>query len=95
MSVEGDLSPASGPRVVAYLRAFSARFLPLVAIIAIARQKAYKRFQKHVLLFATFLLNGAIVSNVLISFYVAEVGPVGRTGPEGWHRPFEARPGHL
>lgn len=39
-------------------------------MIAISRQKTHKAFQKHVLLFATFLLMCAVISNNLISIYL-------------------------
>ncbi len=52
----------------------SALFLSVLIIIAIARQKTHKVFQKHVLLFAISLLVCAIVSNVLIAIYVTQPG---------------------
>ena len=41
-------------------------------MIAISRQKTHKVFQKHVLLFATFLLMCAVISNTLISIYITQ-----------------------
>jgi len=41
-------------------------------VIAISRQKTHKVFQKHVLLFATFLLMCAVISNTLISIYITQ-----------------------
>jgi len=41
-------------------------------VIAILRQKTHKDFQKHVLLFATFLLMCAVISNTLISIYLTQ-----------------------
>jgi hypothetical protein len=58
--------------VTAYLSAISALFLSLLVIIAITRQKTHKVFQKHVLLFATFLLMCAVISNTLISIYLPQ-----------------------
>jgi hypothetical protein len=52
----------------------SALFLSLLVIIAIVRQKTLKVFQKHVLLFATFLLMCAMISNVLITLYITQPG---------------------
>ncbi len=49
------------------LSAISALFLSLLVVVAIARQKTHKEFQKHVLLFATFLLMCAVISNTIIS----------------------------
>ncbi|MEK6987658.1 MAG: DUF835 domain-containing protein [Candidatus Thermoplasmatota archaeon] len=60
--------------MVAYLSALSALFLSLLVLIAIVRQKTHKVFQKHVLLFATLLLMCAMVSNVLITFYITNPG---------------------
>jgi len=57
---------------VSYLSAASALFLSGLIVIAIARQKTGRVFQKHVFLFATSLLVCAIISNVLISIYVTE-----------------------
>lgn len=55
--------------MIAILSAVSALFLSLLVIIAIWRQKTHKMFQKHVLLFATFLLMGAVISNTVIAIY--------------------------
>lgn len=41
-------------------------------IIAIYRQKTHKVFQKHVLLFATLLLMGAVISNTIIAIYITQ-----------------------
>src|SRR5207245_328737 len=60
--------------IVTYLSAASALFLSAVIIVAIARQKTGRPFQKHVLLFAVSLLVCAIISNVLISIYITEPG---------------------
>ena len=49
-------------------------------IVAIARQKTGRVFQKHVLLFAISLLVCAIISNVLISIYITEPGLSQETG---------------
>ena len=57
-----------------YLSAASALFLSALIIVAIARQKTGRVFQKHVLLFAISLLVCAIISNVLISIYITEPG---------------------
>ncbi len=54
------------------LSAVSALFLSLLVIIAIWRQKTHKEFQKHVLLFATFLLMAAVISNTVISIYYTQ-----------------------
>ncbi len=48
-------------------------------IIAIARQKTHKVFQKHVLLFATFLLMGAVISNTVIAIYITQPAVGGTT----------------
>ncbi len=58
--------------VVAILSAVSALFLSLLVIIAIWRQKTHKAFQKHVLLFATLLLMGAVISNTVIAIYITQ-----------------------
>ncbi len=50
----------------------SALFLSLLVVIAISRQKTHKVFQKDVLLFATFLLMCAVISNTLISIYITQ-----------------------
>jgi hypothetical protein len=55
---------------LAYLSAAAALFLSALVILAIARQKTHKVFQKDVLLTATLLLTCAVISNVLISIYV-------------------------
>ncbi len=60
--------------IVAYLSALSTFFLSILVIIAIARQKTHKVFQKHVLLFATLLLMCAMVSNVFITIYITQPG---------------------
>src|SRR5437773_9486272 len=60
--------------MVTYLSAASALFLSALIIVAIARQKTHRAFQKHVLLFAVALLVCAIISNVLISIYITEPG---------------------
>ncbi len=57
---------------MSYLSAASALFLSGLIVIAIARQKTGRVFQKRVFLFATSLLVCAIISNVLISIYVTE-----------------------
>ena len=41
-------------------------------LIAIWRQKTHKMFQKHIFLFATFLLMCAVISNTLISIYITQ-----------------------
>jgi len=41
-------------------------------IVAIARQKTHRVFQKRVLLLAIYLLACAIISNVLISIYITQ-----------------------
>ena len=41
-------------------------------MIAISRQRTQQVFQKHVLLFATFLLMCAVISNTLISIYITQ-----------------------
>lgn len=56
---------------VTYLNAAGALFLSALVILAIARQKTHKVFQKKVLLSATLLLACAVISNVLISVYVS------------------------
>src|SRR5919201_2152098 len=56
--------------MVTYLSAASALFLSAVIIVAIARQKTHRQFQKHVLLTAVYLLVCAIISNVLISILI-------------------------
>jgi len=65
---------------VTYLSAASALFLSALIIVAIARQKTGRVFQKHVLLFAISLLVCAIISNVLISIYITEPGLSQETG---------------
>ncbi|HWM51488.1 MAG TPA: DUF835 domain-containing protein [Thermoplasmata archaeon] len=57
--------------VVTYMSAASALFLSSLIIVAIARQKTHRAFQKHILLIAIYLLVCAIISNVLISIYVS------------------------
>ncbi|MCI4371188.1 MAG: hypothetical protein L3J78_00910, partial [Thermoplasmata archaeon] len=57
---------------VTYLSAAGALFLSALVLLAIARQKTHKVFQKKVLLTATLLLVCAVVSNVLISIYVTD-----------------------
>src|SRR5436853_2050238 len=56
---------------VMYLNAGGALFLSALVILAIARQKTHKAFQKKVLLTATLLLACAVLSNVIISVYVS------------------------
>lgn len=56
------------------MSAGSALFISALIIIAIARQKTGRVFQKHVFLFATSLLVCAIISNVLISIYLTGLG---------------------
>lgn len=56
--------------MITYLSAASALFLSAVIIVAIARQKTHRVFQKHVLLLAVYLLVSAIISNVLISLLI-------------------------
>jgi hypothetical protein len=56
---------------VTYLNAAGALFLSALVILAIARQKTHKVFQKKVLLTATLLLACAVISNVVISVYVS------------------------
>src|SRR5438093_448452 len=60
--------------MITYWSAASALFLSALIIVAIARQKTGRVFQKHVLLFAISLLVCAIISNVLISIYITEPG---------------------
>jgi hypothetical protein len=55
---------------VTYLSAAGALFLSGIVVLAIARQKTHKVFQKKVLLVATLLLTCAVISNVLISIYI-------------------------
>jgi len=55
----------------------SALFLSGLIVIAIGRQKTLREFQKNVLLFSTFLLICAVISNVLISIYITEPGQAG------------------
>jgi hypothetical protein len=57
--------------VVTYMSAASALFLSSLIIVAIARQKTHRAFQKHILLIAIYLLVCAIISNVLISLYIS------------------------
>jgi hypothetical protein len=68
------LSLADSSSIVSYLSAASALFLSFLIITAISRQKTHRLFQKHVLLFAIFLLVCAIASNVLIAIYVTGPG---------------------
>lgn len=58
--------------MITYLSAASALFLSVLIIVAIARQKTHRVFQKHVLLLAIYLLVSAIISNVLISIYILQ-----------------------
>jgi len=58
--------------MITYLSAASALFLSSLIIVAIARQKTHRVFQKHVLLLAICLLVLAIISNVLISIYIIQ-----------------------
>ena len=60
----------SSVSTVTYLSATGALFLSALVVLAIARQKTHKVFQKKVLLTATLLLTCAVISNVLISIYV-------------------------
>src|SRR2546428_13989660 len=60
--------------VVTYLSAASALFLSGLIIVAVARQKTHRAFQKHVLLFAISLLVCAVIANVLIIIYITEPG---------------------
>ncbi len=64
------------------MSAASALFLSALIIIAIARQKTHRVFQKHVLLFAIALLVCAIISNVLISIYITAPGQSSLTALE-------------
>ena len=61
------------------LSAISALFLSLLVVIAISRQKTHKELQKHVLLFATFLLMAAVISNTVISIYLTQPAVAGVT----------------
>jgi len=63
---------AESTSIVTYLSAASALFLSAVIIVAIARQKTHRVFQKRVLLLAIYLLACAIISNVLISLYIIQ-----------------------
>lgn len=65
-------SLAESTSIVTYLSAASALFLSAVIIVAIARQKTHRVFQKRVLLLAIYLLACAIISNVLISLYIIQ-----------------------
>src|SRR5438876_6021851 len=56
--------------MITYLSAASALFLSALIIVAIARQKTHRVFQKHILLMAIYLLVCAIISNVLISVWI-------------------------
>ena len=56
------------------MSAASALFLSGLIIVAVARQKTHRAFQKHVLLFAISLLVCAVIANVLISIYITEPG---------------------
>lgn len=58
--------------MITYLSAASALFLSALIIVAIARQKTHRVFQKTVLLIAIYLLVSAIISNVLISIYIIQ-----------------------
>src|SRR2546422_10442448 len=60
--------------VVTYLSAASALFLSGLIIVAVARQKTHRAFQKHVLLFAISLLVCAVIANVLIRIYITGPG---------------------
>jgi Protein of unknown function (DUF835) len=60
--------------MVTYLSAASALFLSSLIIVAIARQKTHRVFQKHILLIAISLLVCAIISNVLISIWTNITG---------------------
>ncbi len=72
---------AAEPNIVGILSAFSALFLSLLVLIAIWRQKTHKVFQKHVLLFATFLLMAAVVSNTVIAIYFTQPATGGAANP--------------
>src|SRR5437762_7612141 len=56
--------------MITYLSAASAVSLSALIIVAIARQKTHRVFQKHILLMATYLLVCTIISNVLISVWI-------------------------
>src|SRR5438046_3545137 len=56
--------------MITYLSAASALFLSALIIVAIARQKTHRVFQKHILLMAIYLLVCGIISNVLISVWI-------------------------
>jgi len=58
--------------IITYLSAASALFLSALIIVAIARQKTHRVFQKTVLLLAIYLLVSAVISNVLISIYILQ-----------------------
>src|SRR5688572_12443744 len=66
---------ADSSSMITYLSAASALFLSAVIIVAIARQKTHRQFQKHVLLLAVYLLVSAIISNVLISILIGTFSP--------------------
>jgi hypothetical protein len=63
---------ADSASMITYLSAASALFLSALIIVAIARQKTHRVFQKTVLLIAIYLLVSAIISNVLISIYIIQ-----------------------
>ncbi len=72
---------ADSATIVTVMSTATALFLSGLIIIAISRQKTHRTFQKHVLLFAIFLLVCAIISNVLISFSINQAGA--NPSPEG------------
>src|SRR6266513_4556256 len=61
--------------MITYLSAASALFLSALIIVAIARQKTHRVFQKHILLIAIYLLVCAIITNVLISVWIVAGSP--------------------
>lgn len=61
---------ATTDQITTYLSAASALFLSALIIIAIARQKTHRVFQKHLLLIAIYLLVCAIISNVVITLFI-------------------------
>ena len=46
--------------------------MSLLVLLALWRQQTHKMFQKHIFLFATFLLMCAVISNTLISIYITQ-----------------------
>jgi len=63
---------ADSASMITYLSAASALFLSALIIVAIARQKTHRVFQKNILLVAIYLLVSAVISNVLISIYIIQ-----------------------